>query len=124
MKIRMFASFMVLLACCFGLIVLADDHEEEENNKLVFPEAYKAMAVSNGGKITGVVKFEGEVPEMKKLDINKDAAVCAKEDKYDESVVVGKEMELKNTIVYLMDITKGKDFDAKAKKTGNRSRRM
>ncbi len=116
MKIRVFASFMVLLACCFGLIVLADNHEEEENNKIVFPETYATMTVSNGGKITGVVKFEGEVPEMKKLDINKDAAVCAKEDKYDESVVVGKEMELKNTIVYLMDITKGKDFDAEAKK--------
>ena len=116
MNIRVFASFMVLLACCFGLIVFADNHEEEENNKLVFPEVYATMAVGNGGKITGVVKFEGEVPEMKKLDINKDKVVCGKEAKYDESVVVGEGMELKNTIVYLMDIAKGKDFDAKAKK--------
>ena len=112
----MFASFMVLLACCFGLIVFADDHEEKEDKMLVFPSAYSAMQVSGGGKITGVVKFEGEVPEMKELSINKDKVVCGKEAKYDESVVVGKDMELKNTIVYLMDITKGKDFDAKAKK--------
>ena len=116
MKIRVFVSIMAVLACCFGLIVLADNHEEEENNKLVFPEAYSPMKVSNGGKITGVVKFEGEVPEMKKLDINKDKVVCGKTDKYDESVVVGENKELKNTIVYLMDIAKGKDFDAKAKK--------
>ena len=117
MKIKVWTAFLVLLACGLGLIVFADNHaEEEENNKLVFPEAYATMKVSDGGKITGVVKFEGEVPTMKKLDINKDKVVCGKTDKYDESVVVGESMELKNTIVYLMDIAKGKDFDAKAKK--------
>lgn len=115
MKTKMFACLTVLLACGLALFVFADSHEEEEKNVLVFPKAYKAKSVSNGGKISGVVKFEGEMPEMKKLDIVKDQAVCGKVDKFDESIVVGKENALKNTIVYLMDISEGKDFDTKAK---------
>ena len=67
MKTKMLVCLTLLLACGFGLFVFADSHEEEEMNKLVFPKAYKTMAVNNGGKISGVVKFEGEVPEMKKL---------------------------------------------------------
>lgn len=118
MKTKMFACLAFLIACGFCLIVIADDHEEEEDmNKLVFPEeAYKAGSVANGGKISGIVKFDGEVPEKKKLVINKDQAVCDAVAKYDESLVVGDDNVLKNTIVYLMDITKGKDFDEEAKK--------
>ncbi len=117
MKTKMFACLTVLLACGLALFVFADSHEkEEEKNVLVFPKAYKTTTVSNGGKISGVVKFEGDVPEMKKLEITKDQAVCGKTDKFDESLVVGEGNTLKNTIVYLMDITEGKDFDAKAKK--------
>ena len=117
MKTKMLACFIVLLACGFGLIVFADNHEEEEKmNKLVFPESYKTMSVSNGGKISGVVKFEGDVPEMKKLEITKDKTVCGATDKHDETLVVGEGKVVKNTIVYLMDISQGKDFDAKAKK--------
>jgi plastocyanin len=116
MKTKVLACFAVLLACCFGLLVFADNHEEEEMNNLVFPKSYKKTAVNNGGKITGVVKFEGDVPEMKKLEITKDQAVCGVKEKFDETLVVGEDKVLKNTIVYLMDISQGKDFDAKAKK--------
>lgn len=111
----MFACLALLIACGFCIIVFADNHEEEDMNKLVFPEAYKIEAVANGGKISGVVKFDGEVPEKKKLAINKDPAVCDTVAKYDESLVVGEGNVLKNTIVYLMDVTKGKDFDKDAK---------
>ena len=116
MKTKMLICSALLLACGFGLFVFADSHEEEEMNKLVFPEAYETVAVKDGGKISGVVKFEGEVPEKKKLEITKDQAVCGKTDKYDESLVVGEGNVLKNTIVYLMDISQGKDFEAEAKK--------
>ena len=115
MKTKMLACLTLLLACGFGLFVFADNHEEEEMNKLVFPKAYKTMAVKDGGKISGVVKFEGEVPEMKKLEITKDQAVCGVTDKFDETLVVGEGNVLKNTIVYLMDISQGKDFDKEAK---------
>ena len=70
---------------------------------LVFPENYDDGSVSNGGTISGVVTFEGDVPEMKVLEITKDQAVCGATEKYDESVVVGEGNALKNTIVYLID---------------------
>ena len=81
----------------------------------MFPDAYTAASVSNGGTISGVVKFEGDVPEMKVLEITKDQAVCGATDKYDESLVVGEGNALKNTIVYLIDISQGKGIDEKAK---------
>ena len=115
MKTKMLVCFALLLTCGFGLIVLADNPEEEEMNKLVFPNTYKTMAVNNGGKISGVVKFEGDVPEKKKVEITKDQAVCGATEKFDETLVVGEGMVLQNTIVYLMDISQGKDFDEKAK---------
>ena len=116
MKTKMFLTLTLFLACGLALFVFADSHEKEEKNVLVFPKAYKTKSVSNGGKISGVVKFEGKAPEMKKLEITKDQATCGKTDKFEESLVVGEDNALKNTIVYLMDISEGKDFDAKAKK--------
>ena len=62
----------------------------------------------------GVVKFEGDVPEKKKVEITKDQAVCGATEKFDETLVVGEGMVLQNTIVYLMDISQGKDFDEKS----------
>ena len=91
--------------------------ESEAVESLVFPASYKAGSVANGGTITGMVKFEGEAPATKKLEITKNAEVCGLTDKYDESVVVGEGSALKNTIVYLMDISSGEGFakDAKVK---------
>lgn len=105
----------MVLACCYVGSAFADHHEAGEMEMLQFPASYKAMSVSNGGTISGMVKFEGDVPEMKKLEITKDQAVCAATDKYDETLVVGEGNALKNTIVYLIDISQGKDFDKTAK---------
>lgn len=117
MKTKMLTCLAVLLVCSFGLVVFADNHgDDEEMNDLVFPDSYTVASVSDGGKINGVVKFEGEVPEMKKLEITKDEKICGAEEKFDESVVVGEGNVLKNTIVYLMDISTGKDFSAEEKK--------
>ena len=115
MKSYLLASLTVLLACCFVGNVFADHHEAGETEMLVFPEAYKAIAVNNGGTISGVVKFEGDVPEKKALEITKDEKVCGVDEKFDEALVVGEGNALKNTIVYLIDISEGKDFDKDAK---------
>ena len=71
---------------------------------------YKVAKVSDGGIIKGVVKFEGQVPEMKKIEANKDPEVCGVTQKYEETVIVGENNALKNVIVYLADISKGDDF--------------
>jgi len=89
---------------------------DEVVESLVFPASYKATSVTDGGTIVGVVKFEGDVPKVKKLEITKDVKVCGKTDKHDESIVIGEENALQNTIVYLMDISTGADFPQDAKK--------
>ena len=114
MKTYLLASFAILLACCYvGTTFAADSDAEVET--LMFPDSYTAASVSNGGTISGVVKFEGDLPEMKVLEITKDQAVCGATEKYDESLVVGEGNALKNTIVYLIDISQGKGFDKAVK---------
>ncbi|RKU31211.1 hypothetical protein C6499_04760 [Candidatus Poribacteria bacterium] len=115
MKSYLLASLTVLLACCFVGTTFAADSGSGEKEMLVFPEAYKPMKVNNGGTISGVVKFEGDVPEKKALEITKDKQVCGADEKFDESLVVGEGNALKNTIVYLIDISAGKELDKKAK---------
>ncbi len=118
MKTYLLASLTLLLACCYVGIVgitFAADSDAGEMEMLIFPESYKPTSGSNGGTISGVVKFEGDKPEMKMLEITKDVEVCGATEKYDEALVVGENNALKNTIVYLIDITEGKDFDKAAK---------
>ncbi len=114
MKTFFLASLAMLLACCYVSGAFAADSDAEVE-MLVFPDSYAAGSVSGGGTISGVVTFEGDMPEMKVLEITKDQAVCAATDKYDESLVVGEGNALKNTIVYLIDVSKGKDFDKATK---------
>jgi plastocyanin len=115
MKTYLLAGLVLLLACCYVGGAFAADSEAGEMEMLVFPKSYTTASVSNGGTISGVVKFEGDVPEMKMLEITKDQAICGATEKYDESLVVGEGNALKNTIVYLIDISQGKDFDKAAK---------
>ena len=113
MKTYLLAGLALLLACPYVGGAFAAEGEEVES--LVFPDSYKASSVSNGGTISGVVKFEGDVPEMKVLEITKDQAICGATEKYDESLVIGEGNALKNTIVYLIDVSQGKGFDKATK---------
>ena len=94
MKTYLFASLTILFACCYvGTVFAADSDAEVE--MLVFPDSYTASSVSNGGTISGIVKFDGDVPEKKILEITKDQEVCAATEKYDEALVVGEANALK-----------------------------
>ena len=114
MRTHIVTILTLIIASIFATGAFAAD-ESEAGELLVFPASYKATSVSNGGTITGTVKLEGEAPAMKKLDITKNPEVCGLTDKLDESVVIGEGNALKNTIVYLMDISSGEGF-AKGKK--------
>ena len=74
---------------------------------LAAPMAYEEGAVSNGGTISGVVKFKGKAPKPKKLKITKDKKACAKSPKTDPSLIVsgGKVV---NAVVSITGIKKGK----------------
>ena len=72
--------------------------------------SYDAGAVSGGGSISGTVKFAGTAPQPKPIEVTKDADVCAKTPKFDESLVVGEGNGLKNVVVSITSISSGKEF--------------
>lgn len=74
------------------------------------PLAYESGAVSDGGTITGAVKFKGTAPAPKKVEVNKDKEVCGKTPKTDPTLVVSGG-NLVNAVVYISDIKKGKKME-------------
>lgn len=74
--------------------------------------AYEGGTVSDGGTISGIVKFKGTAPAPKKLEVTKDKEVCAKTPKVDKSLVVSGG-NLVNAVVYITDIKKGKRVEVK-----------
>src|SRR3990172_2695891 len=72
--------------------------------------AYDGGAVSDGGSVSGVVKFKGAAPAPKKLEITKDKEVCAKSGKTDPSLIVSGG-NLVNAVVSFTDIKKGKKME-------------
>jgi len=68
--------------------------------------AYEGGAISNGGTIEGVVKFNGAPPPAKKIQITKDQGVCGKT-KNDPSLIVSSG-DVENAVVFITDIKKGK----------------
>lgn len=73
---------------------------------------YDAAPVANGGSISGVVKFKGTAPAPKELEVTKDKQVCGKHKIIDESLVVDAGGGVKNAVVSITNITKGKPMDA------------
>lgn len=74
------------------------------------PLAYESGAVSDGGTITGAVKFKGTAPAPKKVEVNKDKEVCGKTPKTDPTLVVSGG-NLVNAVVHISDIKKGKKME-------------
>ena len=108
MKTQFVSIFALLIVCCY--VAGADAAGDETPEQVVFPASYKAVKVTDGGTIKGVVKYKGELPEVKQFKITKNPEICGKTDKFDESLVVGEGNALKNTIVYLIDISEGAGF--------------
>lgn len=72
--------------------------------------AYEGGAVSGGGTIKGMVKFNGDAPEPEVLDVNKDKKVCAVGEKKANDLVVGAGGGIRYAVVSLTNISKGKAF--------------
>lgn len=87
-------------ACCFVL------------GTWVYAKAYEGGAVSGGGSISGEVKYAGTPPAPKKLEVTKDTDVCGK-DKVSQELVVGGNKGIKNAVVFIAGISKGKKLEAK-----------
>jgi hypothetical protein len=68
---------------------------------------YQQATVSNGGKITGQVKFDGPIPEPYVIWVKKDAEVFGAKVP-DERLLISKDGKLQNVVVMLEGITPGK----------------
>ena len=71
--------------------------------------AYDAVEVKNGGAIEGKVTLAGSPPPPKVVQVGQDAETCGKTQEIRE--VEGKDGGLKNAVVRLVGITKGKKQD-------------
>jgi plastocyanin len=71
--------------------------------------AYEAVDVTNGGSVSGEVKYQGEPPAPAKIAVTKDNQVCGNE-KTSPDLVVGADKGIANVVVRITDIQKGKQL--------------
>jgi hypothetical protein len=79
-----------------------------------FAQSYKVITVTDGGTISGTVKWSGPAPKSVQFPITKDAQICDPESKKTadlERLIIGPEGGVANTVVYLKNITSGKAMD-------------
>ena len=75
---------------------------------------YRVISVTNGGTISGTVKWSGPVPRELNFPVTKDPQICDPDGKKSvslERLVVGTEGGVANTIVYLKNISAGKAME-------------
>lgn len=77
-------------------------------------QEYKVIAVTDGGTISGTVKWSGPVPHSAEFPITKDMQICDPTSRKTadlERLIVGSQGGVANTVVYLKNITSGKAMD-------------
>ena len=75
---------------------------------------YKVITVTNGGTISGTVKWSGPAPHALTFPITKDPQICDPDSTKNrdlERLIVGPQGGVANTIVYLKNITSGKALE-------------
>lgn len=60
-------------------------------------------AAALAGDITGTVRYGGEVPKPRPIEITKDQAICGRVEHVDESLVVGPGGGIRDVVVHLVD---------------------
>src|SRR5205807_4212579 len=75
---------------------------------------YKVISVTDGGTISGAIKWSGAVPHELDFPVTKDPQICAPDGSKTvslERLIVGPEGGVANTIVYLKNISAGKALE-------------
>jgi hypothetical protein len=75
---------------------------------------YKVINVTDGGTISGTVKWSGSVPRTVDFPVTKDPQICDPDSKKTtdlERLIIGPQSGVANTIVYLKNITSGKALE-------------
>jgi hypothetical protein len=90
-----------LLVCAAGVLLSPALHAQ----------GYTVVTVTNGGTITGTVKWSGPVPHIPSMAINKDPQICDPNNlkvRDLERLVIGPQGGVADTVVFLSDISSGK----------------
>jgi hypothetical protein len=80
---------------------------------------YQVVSVSDGGTISGTVKWSGPVPHLPTAIINKDNQICdpnSQKIRDLERLIIGPQTGVANTVIFLKDITRGKAMDLPAER--------
>ena len=80
-------------------------------------QAYQVVSVTNGGTVTGTVKWSGAVPRSATVAITKDPQICdpeAHKTRDLERLIVGSQGGVANTVVFLKNVSRGKAMDLPA----------
>ena len=77
---------------------------------VAFGQAYEVAPVTGGGRVEGKVSFLGEVP-IKKIVPNKDEAICGGP-RDEVRITVGADKGVRDAVVYLKQVKKGKAWGA------------
>jgi hypothetical protein len=82
---------------------------------MAFAQAdYKVITVTDGGTISGTVKWSGPVPRALDFPVTKDPQICDPESKKTvdlERLILGPDGGVANTVVYLKNVTSGKALE-------------
>src|SRR5579862_5480520 len=79
-----------------------------------FSQSYKVITVTDGGTISGTVKWSGPAPKSVQFPITKDAQICDPDSKKTadlERLIIGPEGGVANAVVYLKNISSGKALE-------------
>ncbi|HEU5196736.1 MAG TPA: carboxypeptidase regulatory-like domain-containing protein [Methylomirabilota bacterium] len=69
--------------------------------------AYEVVAVTDGGTLTGSVKFAGSPPKLEPLAVNKNRDVCG-DAKDNEALVLGTDRGVRGSVILIEGVAKGK----------------
>ncbi|MGR3310407.1 MAG: hypothetical protein ACUZ77_06485 [Candidatus Brocadiales bacterium] len=73
---------------------------------------YKEIIVAEGGSITGTVSFDGDIPPVERITINKDHKFCGKKPRPSPTLQIHPDNKgIKNVVVSIENISGGKPFD-------------
>jgi hypothetical protein len=75
--------------------------------------AYETVTVSDGGVLTGVVRFAGTPPKVEPLAVNKNRDVCG-DAKPSEVLVLGPDRGVRGSVILLEGVARGKKPAAEA----------
>ena len=75
---------------------------------------YKVISVTDGGTISGTVKWTGPVPHQLDFPVTKDQQICDPQGKKTvnlERLIIGTEGGVANTVVYIKNVSAGKALE-------------